>query len=371
MALIEQPKDPTLEAIDREVERRAMLETKRGYLGASSIGQPCERRLWYGFRWAFVERFNAETLYRFEDGHRTEDLLAARLRLVPGIQLHTVDPRTGRQFGVSSVAGHFRGHMDGAVIGLLQAPKTWHVWEAKCVGEKGMAKLQRAKAAGEKTALAAWDPVYHAQAQVYMHHTGMERHYLTAATPGGRVMDSVRTDYDPAAAATLEAKAERIVTAATPPTGISEDPAWFECKFCPAAALCHRGEGVQINCRTCVHATPELDGDGRWSCALAGGADIPADVQPKGCPGHRLIPALVKWATVVDADQSQNLIEYETDDGTRFQNGGPAGLSSAEIARGPDVVRASVLPVVAELREQMGATVKRVSWMPQGAGVSA
>ena len=50
MALIPEVVDPTLAAIDRELERMAALEPRRSYLGASAIGDECERKLWYSIR---------------------------------------------------------------------------------------------------------------------------------------------------------------------------------------------------------------------------------------------------------------------------------------------------------------------------------
>jgi len=314
--------DPTLAAVQTAVEERSAAEEPRAYLGMSSIGQPCERRLWYSFRWAVREQFDAPTLWRFEDGFRCEDVMAGRLRLVPGVHLRTVDPRTGEQFGFADLGGHFRGHADGLVTGLLQAPKALHVWEAKAVNDAKLAKLAKLKAErGEKSALSQWDAVYYAQAVLYMAYADAPRHYLTASSPGARDMVSVRTDTNLDAARALREKAQRVITAAEPPPGISADPAWYECKFCPAHAVCHGKGRALVSCRTCVHATPEMDGDGRWSCARSGGATIPLGVQRTGCEQHRFIPALVKIGRQVDASAEENWIEYELPDGRRFRNG--------------------------------------------------
>lgn len=327
-------RDPTLAAMDAEVELRASAEAPRPYLGASIIGTECERRLWYGFRWVVVERFTATTLYRFDDGHRVEDVLAARLRLVPGIELHTMDPESGRQFGVSDFGGHFRGHLDGAILGLRQAPKTWHVWEAKCTNDEKLDKLIKLKAGGEKAALAAWDPVYHAQAVIYMHYTGMERHYLTAASPGGRRTEGVRTNADALAAAKLKAKAERIIFSPVPGGRISNDPSWYQCKMCPAHAFCHNVGDVQlpdVHCRSCTHATPERDGT--WSCARHRKTLSIAD-QRAGCGDHLYIYTLIPWAEATDADEAANWVEYRTADGRVFRNGPPqTGAYSSESLR--------------------------------------
>lgn len=339
--------DPTQAALNAAIQAANVAEKPRPYLGMSSIGEDCERRLWYGFRWCLPAGggFDAKALRNFADGHRVEDAYAAWLRQVPGVELYTVDPVTGQQFGFSDHGGHFRGHIDGAIRGLLQAPKTWHVWEHKA-SEKGTAELQKAKAEhGEKSALAAWHPTYYAQAQVYMHYAGMTRHYITVTSPGGRLPESsARTDADPATAARLIDKAKRVITAQNPPQRLSEDSTFYKCKWCPAAAMCHASALPDPNCRNCVHATPELDGDGRWSCARWK-QDIPQHAQHEGCPQHRFIPALLaRWGEAVDASEAENWIEYKGKAGT-FRNGewGPGSFTSAELAAStPELMRDEV-----------------------------
>jgi len=103
----------------------------------------------------------------FEDGHRTEELTAARLRLVPGIELWTHD-ENGQQFGFSIFNGEFQGHCDGVIRGLIQAPKSNHVWECKASNERKYVGFQSAKAKfGEKLALKNWNETYFVQAQLY------------------------------------------------------------------------------------------------------------------------------------------------------------------------------------------------------------
>jgi hypothetical protein len=233
--------DPTLEAVDRALEERAKSEPRRNYLGFSSIGHPCSRKLWYDFHGKHVpEPFDAATLKRFEDGHHGEIVMIRRLRMVRGIQLWTVDPETGRQFRFEDFGGKFAGHMDGAIVGLLQAPATWHVWEHKVAAEKKHAALAKLKIEkGEKSALANWDEIYYAQAILYLDYSGMERHYLTCSTPGARTTISVRTNADPSFAATLKDKAKRIIESNIPLAKISNSPSWFQCKWCPHTKVCH------------------------------------------------------------------------------------------------------------------------------------
>jgi hypothetical protein len=347
-------RDPTLDAVDAAIEARGNAEPERPYLGMSAIGRPCSRELWYGFRWCSKKDFDAATLKRFEDGHRTEDLVADRLRLAPGVTLYTIDPRTGGQFGHKDIAGHFRGHMDGCIQGLLQAPKRWHVWEGKATNEKKQSKLQKLKQEkGEKHALAEWDEVYYSQGVLYMHYSGMDRHYLTCDSPGGRTTVSVRTNANPAAAKALIEKARRIIQSPEPLAKISDRPDWYQCRWCDHHAVCHEGQIPQASCRTCAHATPEMQGDGRWSCARFD-CDLPVDVQRQGdqCPAHVFIPALMPWPAV-DADEAAGWIEYQKQDGTKFRNG-PGGYASRELVANAAMAGDAVAD---EIRKQFQAEV--------------
>jgi hypothetical protein len=129
--------DLTLLAMHKAVEQREAAKPPRTYLGASSIGDSCDRKLWYGLQGTPREPIKWQGLYAIEDGHRTEDLVAERLRLVPGIELwtHKLD---GSQFSFEDFGGRFKGHIDGVIRGLLQAPKVLHIWENKVVYEGTM-----------------------------------------------------------------------------------------------------------------------------------------------------------------------------------------------------------------------------------------
>lgn len=366
------PQDPTLAAINSAIENINNLSKPRPYLGMSAIGMDCERYLWGIFRWCTPAGggFDAKALRNFEDGHRSEDLMAERLRMVPGVKLYTLDPSSGKQFGFSGHGGHFRGHIDGAIQGILQAPKTFHVWEHKS-SEKGPTAIDKIKAEkGEKVTLKEWHPVYYAQAILYMDYGQMERHYLTCTAPGGRMPEtSIRTDANPQDAAMFNAKAERVIFSAEPLTKLSDDPAFWKCKGCSMATQCHSTALPAVSCRTCLHATPERDGDGRWSCAKwrdEGGSPstIPLEAQQTGCGEHRYIPALLKrWGEVMDASETENWVSYEAPDGFTFRNGawGEHSFTSKELAAcNPSVLRD---PEFQAIRATTKATIiDRAEW---------
>lgn len=239
MVAIPEYGDPTLRAMERAIEAAHNAKEKRTYLGASVIGNPCVRQIWYEYNGFPKEAFTAKTLMNFEDGHRTEELTAQRLRLIPGVELITHNDK-GEQIGFAAFGGKFRGHCDGIITGLIQAPKAPHIWECKASSQKKYDEFIKAKKDhGEKGALKAWNENYFIQGQLYMHFLGCERHYLTVALAGGREYQSCRTDYMPEVAAAAIDRAQKIIEAQQPPPRINEKPDFFICKWCAFKDICH------------------------------------------------------------------------------------------------------------------------------------
>ena len=220
----------TLDAVREAIFQRQFNEKPRNYIGASQIGAECDRQTWYVGRGEAGEPWPVETLLKFEDGHRTENLMAERLRLA-GVTV------TGQQDGFD--LGFLKGHVDGIVTGLKESSKP-HVWECKCTAEKELKKLRRAiEVHGEKNALRYWHSGYYAQAVVYMECMGYDRHFLTVLSPGGRDMESIRTNANPVYAKQLINKARDIAQSVEPPHKISQRPDYWQCKMCRFRKVCH------------------------------------------------------------------------------------------------------------------------------------
>ena len=103
MAELPAPPTPTLTAIYSAYEAR-QGDGFREHLGASLIGKPCSRALWFDFRWVTASRFSGRILRLFETGQREEDRIVANLRST-GATVLEVDPETGRQFRVEAHGG--------------------------------------------------------------------------------------------------------------------------------------------------------------------------------------------------------------------------------------------------------------------------
>jgi len=313
---------PTLEAIDAAMEL-AQEQSERPYLGMSSIGHPCVRKPWLDFRFASPQIFKAATLRKFEDGHYCEDLQAKRLRMVQGVKVDCFNAK-GEQHGFKDLGGHLRGHMDGAVYGILEAPKTWHVWEHKATDDKKKNALEKLISEDEKSAFEKWDHTYFVQAQMYMHYSGMTRHYLTVSSAGGRTAISCRTNYQPEVAEKYIALATSIIaTDGDMPAKVSESADYFVCKYmCNHSDICHENNVANISCRTCAHSETSTEGDALWLCRYHN-TGLSIGKQKLGCPDHIYNPVFLKGFTdAVDADENLNAVKYQNHlNGQQFWNG--------------------------------------------------
>lgn len=283
----------------------------RTHLGASLIGKECERALWFDFRWVTRAKHPGRLLRLFETGQLEEARLVLNLRRT-GATVIEVDPETGRQFRVQAHGGHFGGSLDGIAINLLEAPKSWHVLEFKTHSTKSFADLLSKKVKNSK-------PLHFAQMQIYMHMMSIKRAMYLAVCKENDDVYVERLEVDPVFAKGLLDKAQRIIFASTPPQRISSDPTWYQCRMCDHAPVCHVNQvnaaAAEINCRTCLHATPV---EGGWHCARHDKALNDAQ-QRVACTQHLFIPSLVPGQQI---DAGEDWVEYEFDSGNRWRDTG-------------------------------------------------
>jgi len=302
--------DPIVAAIYEQYEKRGNSELSRTYLGASIIGKECSRALWYDFRWATKHTFSGRMYRLFQTGHLAEHRFTADLRSI-GATVHDVNPATGKQFGFVDHSGHARGHCDGKVKGIPGGGNKEHILEFKTHSAKSFEKLKKE---GVKKA----KPEHFAQCQWYMGQAILDRALYLAVNKDTDELYSERIEFDKVAYEKIQAKFDAIIFAPTPPAKLSEDPKFYLCGWCNHNAVCHGHRVPQVSCRTCVHSTPERQGDGRWSCTKAGpDSSIPADFQRKGCGQHLPLPFLLTYADAMDA--GEGWIEFKRrDNGLEF-----------------------------------------------------
>lgn len=312
----------TTDAILRWWETNAD-EGHRPHLGASLIGTECERALWLTFRWAKAAKFEGRMLRLFNAGQRAEARLVEELRGI-GLKVWETD-EAGQQFRVSAYGGHFGGSVDGVAIGVLENPDTPHVVEFKTSSDKYFKEMV-------KKGVKAAKPLHFAQMQVYMGLLELGHALYLVENKNDSAIYSEQLEFDQAAFDQIMAKARRVIEATEPPPKIggADD---FACKFCNFHDVCHGTQAAEVNCRTCTHATPDLERTGAaWTCTAGTGKalmTIPIAHQRTGCEQHLYIPPLLRNVGE-PVDGGEDYVVYRTADGLEFVNG-PGKFSSREI----------------------------------------
>lgn len=254
-----------------ELSIKTLKDKPRTHLGISEIGKPCMRMLYYKFRWCFFDNFDGRMLRLFKRGHREEERYISYLEGI-GCKVNQHDAN-GKQFRVSGVLGHYGGSCDGQVItpwfpdNMLLECKTHNTKSFCSYIEKGLHKSK---------------PVHYDQMCGYG--WKMNLHY-GIYFPENKNDDDIKVSVirlDHQRGMQLERKAEEIVLAKEPPPKISENPAFFECKYCDVADICHKGKIPLKNCRSCRMSTPVENAE--WHCSRYN-SNIPADYIAVGCDG--------------------------------------------------------------------------------------
>lgn len=292
----------------------AALEAKRkkyrsNRLGAGSIGDSCERKLWDAFRWAFpAEDIDGQKASIFVTGDLWETRIVQMMRDA-GIVVHDRDEATGKQFSRTFCGGHGVCKADGVAENVPEAPKTPHLLEIKSHKDSSFVDLIKNGVRGSK-------PTHYAQVQAGMEMMGLTRAIYVAVNKNDDQLFVDRIEYDPVFCLQLMTRAERIVT------GNRRPPCTCSPYLLKAGYGCAPSDGVfpARNCRTCLHSTAHLDGDARWSCARWA-KDLTIDEQRAGCANHLFNPSLVPGEQV-DADEANERVTYRLASGDVWIDGG-------------------------------------------------
>lgn len=251
----------TLAAINAHYERTAKQEFRR-HLGASVIGKPCTRAIWYGWRWAKLEKFEGRMLRLFERGQLEENRFIEYLRAIGCEVWPFENEETQKQWKVSGVEGHFGGSLDGVGRGLPDLPPDMpFLIECKTHSHKSFEKLKE-----EGLQKAKWE--HFIQCQTYASKKNLPACLYMAVDKDNDELWLCIVLPDTEQAKRTEDRARLIIYANEAPPKINKSPGFWVCKFCNFNKICHykQTEDVARNCRTCEYGTPCDDGSGVWIC---------------------------------------------------------------------------------------------------------
>jgi hypothetical protein len=254
----------------------------------------------------------------FETGNINETRVIKDLKRI-GVELYEVDPRTGRQFHFELFGGHFKANLDGAGKNFPEAPKTWHVVEIKSCNTKAYKELQKMRVEKAK-------PEYYAQMQTYMGLSGLDRAFFFAVCKDTDEIYQERVYFNKEVYQRLVERAKYIIFSEVPPSGISDNAAFYQCKWCEFSDICHK-TGVklpEVSCRTCAFVSPRTCG--RFTCDRLGKV-LDQVEQHSGCDWHCFIPELV-CAECIDANPGDWTISYKVGEKMVVNGLTPPGVPS-------------------------------------------
>jgi hypothetical protein len=269
-------------------------EDPRTHLGASIIGNDCQAYSWNTFRWLHSEQFSGQMLRLFNRGHEEERRFVRWLEGI-GFEVREFDPATGKQFRITGCKGHFGGSLDSMMKppARYNIPAEFMIWlgEFKTHNEKSYAKLAGAKPkfghmrTGGKGVVMS-KPQHFRQMCSYGRAYNFKYGLYCAVNKDTDELYFEIVELDFRQADDLFRKAEGIVFSQEQAPKIAQSPAFFDCSYCNFQGICHRGEPVAKNCRSCVNAVPVDNAE--WHCNLHDDI-IPKDFIPKGCEHWKAI----------------------------------------------------------------------------------
>lgn len=229
--------DRFVSLIDTALEERS--ESPRSYLGASSIGEPCGRRLQYNFLGAKTDEgsgFSGRTKRIFHRGHEGEEWMAKWMREA-GFVIRTA--KNGKQFGFEDCEGRFKGHVDGVITAGPSGFEYPALWENKVLGSKGFGSIAR-------HGLAKAYPSYAAQAATYQAYMDLADNpaFFTVLNADTMEIALYLIPFNAELAQQCADKAASVLKAVDGGDMLpraAADQSSFACRFCPYTEVCWNG----------------------------------------------------------------------------------------------------------------------------------
>ncbi len=240
--------------VDSKILEQYNTQEKRSYLGASSIGDECIRKVQLQYMQK-DQKVSAKQVRTFDIGHCLEDLVIKWLRIA-GFDLKTRNEK-GEQFGFSAADGKFAGHVDGIILSFPEefaSIADSKSDEVKLTGQGSALFASAAEVTAQGSSLLeiktmnhkSWNdtqkrgvlvskPVYYSQVQLYMAYMELDRCLFVALNKDTSDLYFEIIPFDPGMAQKYSDRAVQIIKATENNEllpCVSGDSSFFLCKMC-------------------------------------------------------------------------------------------------------------------------------------------
>jgi hypothetical protein len=261
-------------------------EQHRPHMGASLLGNECDRYLWLSFRAACDDSKTGRMKRLLKRGNQEESKFIEYLR---NIGIHVIDGFYDKKLKKKTqhyidLGWHIKGSYDGiARNGVPDNIYTPFILEFKTHNDKSFKSLV-------KNGVKASHFTHFVQMQIYMLGSGINRALYCAVNKNDDDLYFEQIDYSEDIAKFHFERGVSIVKSISPPQKLSNDPTYYKCKMCSFYDYCHKEKLHNRNCRTCVHSIPMPDST--WRCEKFQANNIPFDYQMKGCKDQKQIDGI-------------------------------------------------------------------------------
>lgn len=207
--------------IDDKIMEIANAKEMRSYLGASSIGEECDRKLWYSYHQP--ARINDPRVHRIMDfGHFSESYALSMLKHAGYEVFHE---EGSSQYGFQDE--ELKGHIDGVIM-IDDLP---YLLEIKSANTKRFAEMV-------KDGIEKSNPVYFTQVQVYMKYMELHNTLFFVINKDTCEIHIEIINYQPMKADYAVKRGKDIVRQEKEPERKYASKAFYKCKFCSYKDKC-------------------------------------------------------------------------------------------------------------------------------------
>lgn len=209
-------------------------EPVRDYIGASAIGAPCMRAIWYEYNKYEGIPFTAQQLMTFEIGKAIEKKVKEKLFYDSRfIEISELESNCQNIKGTPDLIYEPTGLALYKIIYNKEKIQAEYIIEIKTANKTQFNQFK-------KHGLLQWKEQYYAQAQAYMGMTGIHKAIIYCINKDNSDQHEEKIDFDEAYYKMLLLRAQSIKNSEEPPTRISEEPEYFVCSQCKFREFCHK-----------------------------------------------------------------------------------------------------------------------------------
>ena len=196
-------------------------EPAREYIGASIIGHPCSRKIWYEYNNYPAKEFTPELLMTFEIGRILEQAL----------KVHLINFNDNCEYKLTQTMESENKEIKGTPDAIMSFDDENYIIEIKTANNASFNQFV-------SHGLRAWRPQYYAQLNCYLGMSRIQKGILLCINKDNSKLREEQIEFNESYYKTLLLKAQSIKAATEPPNRIAETPLHPICRMCPYKTTC-------------------------------------------------------------------------------------------------------------------------------------